>query len=42
MKRKTLLMILITIVLVLAAGARGFWWLTQQPLYQPGKTCAAR
>ncbi len=42
MKRKTVWIILFTVVLALAAGAGGFWWLTQQPLYQPGMVSAGQ
>lgn len=42
MKRKTLLSITLGIVLVIAAGAGGLWWLTQQPLYQPGMVSAGQ
>ncbi len=40
MKRKTLWIILFAVVLVIAAGAGGMWWMTQQPLYQPGMVSA--
>jgi proline iminopeptidase len=40
MKRKTLLIIALTVFLVIAAGAGGMWWMTQQPLYQPGMVSA--
>jgi proline iminopeptidase len=36
MKRKTLLIVGLVIVLIIAVGAGGFWWMTQQPLYRPG------
>jgi len=36
MKRKTILIILGSIVLVIAILAGGFWYMSMQPLYQPG------
>jgi proline iminopeptidase len=36
MKRKTLIIIGLVLVLIIAAGTGGFWWMTQQPLYRPG------
>jgi proline iminopeptidase len=42
MKRKTLWTILLAAFLVLAASAAGFWWMTQQPLYQPGMVSAGQ
>jgi proline iminopeptidase len=42
MKRKTLLMVFLVAVLMIAAGAGGFWWMTQQPLYQPGMVRAGQ
>jgi proline iminopeptidase len=42
MKHKTFLIIALTIVLVIAAGVGGFWWMTQRPLYQPGMVSAGQ
>jgi proline iminopeptidase len=42
MKRKTLLILALVIVLLLGAGVGGFWWMTQQPLYQPGMVRAGQ
>jgi proline iminopeptidase len=42
MKRKTILIVVAVIFLVFGAGAGGFWWMTQQPLYQPGMVSAGQ
>ena len=42
MKRKMVFVIIFTLIVVLAAGAGGMWWLTQQPLYQPGMVSAGQ
>lgn len=42
MKRKMFLIVLLVAVLVIAAGVGGFWWMTQQPLYQPGMVSAGK
>lgn len=42
MKRKTVFVIIFAVIIVLAAGAGGMWWMTQQPLYQPGMVSAGK
>lgn len=42
MKRKMFLTTLLVAVLVIVAGVGGFWWVTQQPLYQPGMVSAGK
>ena len=42
MKRKRVVLIMSIIVLVIAAIAAGMWWISQQPLYQPGVVSAEK
>jgi proline iminopeptidase len=42
MKRKIWMISGIAVILLLAAGAFGFWWMTQQPLYTPGMVRAGQ
>jgi proline iminopeptidase len=42
MKQKTVVLIVLGIFVLLAAGAGGFWWMTQQPLYLPGMVSAGQ
>ena len=42
MKRKTFLIVALVVAFVIAAGAGSFWWMTQQPLYQPGMVSAGQ
>ncbi len=42
MKRKTLWIVLLVVALIIAVGTSGFWWMTQQPLYQPGMVSAGQ
>ncbi len=36
MKRKTIFIIGLVLILIVAGAGGAFWWMTQQPLYQPG------
>ena len=42
MKRKTLWIIGIVVILLISAGAGAFWWMAQQPLYNPGMVRAGQ
>jgi proline iminopeptidase len=42
MKRKNWMISGIVVILLIAAGTFGFWWMTQQPLYNPGMVRASQ
>jgi proline iminopeptidase len=42
MKGKTVWLILLAVILALAVGVGGFWWMTQRPLYEPGMVSAGQ